>query len=58
MDDEAIAIYCCKIGCKFCDLEGVDVLSFKIINMPGDRHLGAGDGCVGNAWVVQVDDEW
>ncbi len=25
MDNKAVAIYCCKIGCKFCDLEGVDV---------------------------------
>jgi hypothetical protein len=58
MDNKAIAIYCCKIGCKFHDLEGVHVQCFQIINVPGDHHLGAGNSCVGNAGVVWVDDEW
>ena len=56
-DNEAIAIYCSEIGCKLCDLKGVDVQCLKIINVPGDFHLGAIDGGIGNAGVIWVDDE-
>jgi hypothetical protein len=57
VDHEAIAVYGGEVLTELGDLEGINVQDFEVVDVPCYGHLMTCDSCIGNAWVVWVDDE-
>ncbi len=57
VDHEAVAVYGGKVLTEFGDLEGINMQDFEVVDVPCYDHLMTCDSCIGNAWVIWVDDE-